>query len=123
MKKHGMRDVGEELSTFDEEVVNHFLALSLEDMNAMRIPTDQRGKTRFRDVQAFIMEHRLQAWVATHSERHGLALTGDAPKHRDELAAAVQAEEMQPSPLWSAASSARYKWSATFRKRWRVGLL
>ena len=123
MRKHGMRDVDEELSAFDEVVVNHFLALSLEDMNAMRAPTDQRGKTRFRDAQAFIMEHRLQAWVATHNERHGLAPTvGDAPKHRDELAAAVQVEEMQPSPLWSAASSARYKWSARFRKRWRVGL-
>ena len=81
------------------------------------------GKTRLRDAQAFIMEHRLQKWVATHNERHGLAPTvGDALQHRDELAAAVQVQEMQPSPLWSVASSARYKWSARFRKRWRVGL-
>ena len=123
MRKHGMRDVDEELSALDEEVVNHFLALSLEDMNAMHAPTDQTGKTRLRAAQAFIMEHRLQAWVVTHNERHGLAPTvGDALKHRDELAAAVQAEEMQQSPLWSVASSARYKWSARFRKRWRVGL-
>ena len=114
-----MRDGGEELSAFDEEVVNHFLALSFEDMNAMRAPTDQRGKTRLRDAQAFLTEHRL----ATHNERHGLAPTvGDALQHRDELAAAVQAEEMQPSPLWSVASSARYKWGASFRKRWRLGL-
>ena len=90
---------------------------------ATRAPTDQRGKTRLRDAQAFIMEHRLQKWVATHNERHGLAPTvGDALQHRDELAAAVQVQEMQPSPLWSVASSARYKWSARFRKRWRVGL-
>ena len=89
----------------------------------MRDPTDQRGKTRLRDAQAFITEHRLQAWVATHNERHGLAPTvGDALQHRDELAAAIQVEEMQPSPLWSVASSARYKWGARFRKRWRVGL-
>ena len=65
----------------------------------------------------------MQAWVATHNERHGLPPTvGDALQHRDELAAVVQAEEMQPSPLWSVASSARYKWGARFRKRWRVGL-
>ena len=118
-----MRDVDEELAASDEEVVNHFLALSLEDMNAMRVPTDQRGKTRLRDAQAFLTEHRLQAWVATHNERHGLPPTvGDALQHRDELAAAVQAEEMQPSPLWSVASSARYKWGASFWKRWRLGL-
>ena len=81
MRKHGMRDADEELSAFDEEVVDHFLAVSLEDMNAMRAPSDQRGKTRLRDAQAFIMEYRLQAWVATHNERHGLAPTvGDALK-------------------------------------------
>ena len=123
MRKHGMRDRDEELSAFDEEVVSYFLALTLEDMNAMRSPTDQRGKTRLRDAQAFITEHRLQAWVATHNERHGLAPTvGDALQHRDELAAAIQAKEMQPSPIWSVASSARYKWCASFRRRWRVGL-
>ena len=123
MRKHGMRDGHEELSAFDEEVVNHFLALSPEDMNAMRAPTDQKGRTRLRDAQAFITEHRLLAWVATHNERHGLAPTvGDALQHRDELAAAVQAKEMQPSPLWSVANSARYKWGARFRKKWRVGL-
>ena len=76
-----MRDADEELSAFDEEVVDHFLAVSLEDMNAMRAPSDQRGKTRLRDAQAFIMEYRLQAWVATHNERHGLAPTiGDTLK-------------------------------------------
>ena len=83
LRKHGMRDADEELSAFDEEVVDHCLALSLEDMNAMRAPTNQRGKTRLRDAQAFIMEYRLQAWVATHThnERHGLAPTvGDALK-------------------------------------------
>ena len=123
MRKHGMRDVDEELSAFDEEVVNHFLALSLEEVTAMRDPTDQRGKTRLRDAQAFILEHRLQAWVATHNERHGLAPTvGDALSHRDELAAVVQADEMQQSPLWSVSRSARYKWCARFRKKWRVGL-
>ena len=86
-------------------------------------PTDQQGKIRLRDAQAFIAEHQLQAWVATHNERHGLAPTvGDALKHRDELAAAAQVEEMQQPPMWSVAGSARYKWSARFRKRWRLGL-
>ena len=118
-----MSGVDEELSAFDEEVVDHFLALSFEDMNAMRTPTDQQGKIRLRDAQAFITEHQLQAWVATHNERHGLAPTvGDALKHRDELAAAAQVEDMQQPPIWSVASSARYKWSARFRKRWRLGL-
>ena len=123
MRKHRMRDGVEELSAFDEEVVNHFLSLSLEDMNGMREPTDQRGHTRLRDAQAFVTEYRLQAWVATHNERHGLAPTvGDALQHRDELSAAAQPQAMQSVPLWSVASSARYKWCARFRKKWRVGL-
>ena len=123
MRKHGMRDGDEELAAFDEQVVNHFLALSCEEVAAMRAPTCRMGKTRLRDAQAFITEHRLQEWVATQNERHGLAPTvGDALQHRDELAAAVQVEENQPSPLWSVASSARYKWGTRFRKRWRVGL-
>lgn len=122
MRKHGMSGADEELSAFDEEVVDHFLALSLEDLTAMRTPTDQQGKTRLRDAQAFITEHRLHAWVATHNEKHGMAPTvGDALQHRDELAAADVVKDLQ-GPIWSVGSSARYKWGASFRKRWRLGL-
>ena len=122
MRKHGMSGVDEELSAFDEEVVEHFLALSPEDMTAMRTPTDQQGKTRLKDAQAFITEHRLHAWVARHNEEHGMAPTvGDALQHRDELAAADVVKNLQ-GPIWSVASSARYKWGASFRKRWRLGL-
>ena len=117
-----MSGVDEELSAFDEEVVDHFLALSLEDLTAMRTPTDQQGKTRLRDAQAFITEHRLHAWVATHNEKHGMAPTvGDALQHRDELAATDVVKDLQ-GPIWSVGSSARYKWGASFRKRWRLGL-
>ena len=122
MMKHGMSGVDEELSVFDEEVVDHFLALSLEDLTAMRTPTDQQGKTRLKDAQAFITEHRLHAWVARHNEEHGMAPTvGDALQHRDELAAADVTKDLQ-GPIWSVARSARYKWGASFRKRWRLGL-
>ena len=122
MRKHGMSGVDEELSVFDEEVVEHFLALSLEDLTAMRTPTDQQGKTRLKDAQAFITEHRLHAWVARHNEEHGMAPTvGDALQHRDELAAADVTKDLQ-GPIWSVARSARYKWGASFRKRWRLGL-
>ena len=122
MMKHGMSGVDEELSVFDEEVVDHFLALSLEDLTAMRTPTDQQGKTRLKDAQAFITEHRLHAWVARHNEEHGMAPTvGDALQHRDELAAADAMKDLQ-GPMWSVAKSARYKWGAGFRKRWRLGL-
>ena len=117
-----MSGVDEELSVFDEEVVNHFLALSLEDLTAMRTPTDQQGKTRLKDAQAFITEHRLHAWVARHNEEHGMAPTvRDALQHRDELAAADIMKDLQ-GPIWSVARSARYKWGASFRKRWRLGL-
>ena len=68
-----MSGADEELSAFDEEVVDHSLALSLEDLTAMRTHTDQQGKTRLRDAQASITEHRLHAWVATHNEKHGMA--------------------------------------------------
>ena len=122
MRKHGMSGVEDELSAFDEEVVDHFLALSPEDLSAMRNPTDQKGKTRLKDAQAFITEHRLHAWVATQNDQHGLAPTvGDALQHRDELAAADAEKDLQ-GPIWSVASSARYKWGASFRKRWRLGL-
>ena len=122
MRKHGMSGVDEELSVFDEEVVDHFLALSLEDLTAMRTPTDQQGKTRLKDAQAFITEHRLHAWVARHNEEHGMAPTVvDALQHRDELAAADIMKDLQ-GPIWSVARSARYKWGASFRKRWRLGL-
>ena len=121
MRKHGMPGVDEELSAFDEEVVEHFLALSPEDMTAMRAPTDQQGKTRLKEAQAFITEHRLHAWVARHNEEHGMAPTvGDALQHRDELAADC-VKNLQ-GPIWSVGSSARYKWGASFRKRWRLGL-
>ena len=122
MRKHGLSGMDEELSAFDEEVVDHFLALSPEDLIAMRTPTVQQGKTRLKDAQAFITEHRLHAWVARHNEEHGMAPTvGDALQQRDELAAADVVAELQ-GPIWSVASSARYKWGARFRKRWRLGL-
>ena len=99
-----------------------FLALSLEDLIAMRTPADQQGKTRLKDAQAFITEHRLHAWVARHNEEHGMAPTVvDALQHRDELAAADIMKDLQ-GPIWSVARSARYKWGASFRKRWRLGL-
>ena len=123
MRKHGMSDVAEELAAFDEEVVNHFLGLSVEDMNAMRTLSDQQGKARLREAQAFLTEEQLQAWVARQNEFHGIAPTvGDTLKHRDELAAATQVNEMDQPAIWSLASSARYKWSASFRKRWRLGV-
>ena len=46
---------------------------------------------------------------------------GDALQHPDELAAADAAKDLQ-GPIWSVASSARYKRGASFRKRWRLGL-
>ena len=104
-----MSGVDDELSAFDEEVVDHFLALSLEDSNAMRAPTDQQGKTRLKDAQAFVTEHRLHAWVARHNEKHDMAPTvGDALRQRDELAAADVVEDLQ-GPIWSVAM---YKWGA-----------
>ena len=122
MRKHGLSGMDEELSAFDEEVVDHFLALSPEDLIAMRTPTVQQGKTRLKDAQAFITEHRLHTWVARHNEEHGMAPTvGDALQQRDELAAADVVAELQ-GPIWSVASSARNKWGARFRKRWRLGL-
>ena len=122
MMKHGMSGVDEELSAFDEEVVGHFLALSPEDLTAMRTPTDQQGRSRLKAAQAFITEHRLHAWVARQNEENGMAPTvGDALQHRDELAAADAMKDLQ-GPMWSVAKSARYKWGAGFRKRWRLGL-
>ena len=122
MRKHGMSSMDEELSAFDEEVTDHFLALSDDEVIAMRTPTDQQGKTRLKDAQAFITEHRLHAWVARHNDEHGMAPTvGDALQQRDELAASDVVKDLQ-GPTWSVVSSARYKWCARFRKRWRLGL-
>ena len=117
-----MGGVGEELAAFDDEVVAYFLGLSVEDVNAMRVPTDQEGKARLREAQAFITEQQVQAWVAEQNECHGIAPTvGDVLRHRDELAAA-QLHETEQQPLWSVASSARYKWATRFRRRSRLGL-
>ena len=117
-----MSGVGEELAAFDDEVVAYFLGLSVEDVNAMRAPTDQEGKARLREAQAFITEQQVQAWVAEQNECHGIAPTvGDVLRHRDELAAA-QLHETEQQPLWSVASSARYKWATRFRQRSRLGL-
>ena len=71
MRKHGMRDVDEELSAFDEEVVNHFLALSLEDMNAMRAPTDQRGQDQAQGC-AGLHNGASTASVGDHTQRKAL---------------------------------------------------
>ena len=121
MRKHGMGSEEEELSAFDQEVGDHFIALSLEELNAMRTPEDQQGKTRLKEAQAFITEHRLHAWVASQNDKHGLAPTvGDTLQQRDELAAAVATEETQ-DPIWSNGCSARYKWGARFRTKWRLG--
>ena len=117
-----MSDVGEELAAFDDEVCSIFEGLSVEDMNAMRDPPDRQGKARLREAQAFITEQQLHAWVAHQNECHGVAPTvGDTLRRRDELAAA-HVQEMGRAPLWSVATSARYKWAAKFRRRWRVGL-
>ena len=122
MRKHGMSGVGEELEAFDQEVCNSFLGLSVDDVNAIRDPPDQQGRTRLREALAFITEQQLHAWVADQNERQGIAPTvGDTLKRRDELAAA-HSEEMGRPPLWSVDASARYKWSRSFRRRWRLGL-
>ena len=122
MRKHGMSGVGEELAAFDQEVCNSFLRMSVDDVNAVRDPPDQQGRTRLREALAFITEQQLHAWVADQNESRGIAPTvGDTLKRRDELAAA-HTEEMGRPPLWSVAASARYKWGTSFRRRWRLGL-
>ena len=44
MRKHGMSGVDDELAAFDEEVVDHFLGLSLEDLISMRTPHRPAGQ-------------------------------------------------------------------------------
>ena len=111
-----------ELSAFDEEVSTEFLSLSVEEINNMRQPTSAQGKAKLREASAFIAEHKLQRWVATQNQDHGVAPTvSDTLRVRDELSAAHSQEMGEPS-LWSVAKSARYKWSVSFRKRWRLGV-
>ena len=117
-----MSGVGEELAAFDQEVCNRFLGLSVDDVNAVRDPPDQQGRARLREALAFITEQQLHAWVADQNECHGIAPTiGDTLRRPDELAA-THIQEMGQTPLWSVATSARYKWAASFRRRWRLGL-
>ena len=76
-----MSGVGEELAAFDQEVCNSFLGLSVDDVNAVRDPPDQQGRTRLREALAFITEQQLHAWVADQNERQGIAPTvGDTLK-------------------------------------------
>ena len=85
-------------------------------------PPDRQGKARLREARAFMTEQQLHAWVAHQNESHGVAPTvGDALRRRDELAAA-HVQEMGRAPLWSVGKSASYKWAASFRRRWRLGL-
>ena len=121
MRKHGMSSVGEELAAFDEELCSEFLRLLPEEMNAIRSPSDQRCHRVLREAQAFITNHKLHAWVSKQNDCHGIAPTvGDTLVQRDELAAAQLANKDGP-PIWSVRCSARYKWSAKFRRLWRMG--
>ena len=92
-----------------------------EEINAIRSPDDQRGKARVREVQVFFTNYQLHVWVSKQHVCHGIAPTvGDTLTQRDELAAALVGESDAP-PTWSVASSARYKWAAKFRRKWRLG--
>ena len=122
MRKRGMNGEGEELAAFDEEVSHRFLELSMQELSAMRAPTDAQGVTRLREAENFIAEHRLHTWVAGQNQNHGIAPTvGDTLQHRDELAAA-HLDEFDGPPVWSVAKSARYKWASSFTKRWCLSL-
>ena len=115
-----MRGVGEELSAFDEELCSKFLRLKPEEINAIQCRADRRGKARLREAQVFITNYELHAWVSKQNECHGIAPTvGDTLLQRDELAAAHVGKCDAP-PFWSVAGSARYKWAAKFRRRWRL---
>ena len=121
MREHGMSGVGEELTAFDEDLCSKFLSLHSEEVNTIRAPRDHLGQGRLREAQAFITKHKLHAWVSKQNECHGIAPTvGDTLIHRDELAAAKVDETDEP-PMWSLKTSARYKWAATFRRKWRLG--
>ena len=122
MRDHGMHAEGEELSAFDEDLCKEFLRLKPEEVNAILSPGDQRSKARLREAQVFITKYDLHAWVSKQNERHGIAPTvGDTLLQRDELAAAHGGDSDAP-PFWSVAGSARYKWAAKFRRRWRLGV-
>ena len=121
LREHHMGGAGDELAAFDEELCSRFLRMLPEEINAIRQPKDQRGKANLRDAQVFITNHQLHAWVSEQNECHGIAPTvGDTLTQRDELAAALHGEADEPT-IWSVAKSARYKWAATFRRKWRLG--
>ena len=121
MREHGMSGVGEELAAFDEELCSQFLSLPLESINRILAPTELRGRGMLRDARAFITKHQLHTWVTKQNESHGIAPTvGDTLTQRDELSAAKVVEAAAP-PMWSVATSARYKWATRFRRRWRLG--
>ena len=74
-----------------------------------------------RDARVFITKHQLHTWVTKQNKSHGIAPTvGDTLIHRDELSAA-QIDEADVPPIWSVATSARYKWATNFRRKWRLG--
>ena len=121
MREHGMSGKNEELSAFDHDLCSKFLSLRPEAINTIRAPRDQRDKRKLKEALAFITKHQLHAWVSKHNECRGIAPTvGDTLTHRDELAAA-KLNESDETPIWSVATSARYKWAAKFRRKWRLG--
>ena len=121
MSEHGMSGAGEDLAAFDKDLCDNFMSLQPWEINTIRAPTDQRGKARLREAQVFITKHKLHAWVSERNECQGIAPTvGDTLIHRDELAA-VKGIETNEAPMWSVATSARYKWAAQFRRQWRLG--
>ena len=121
MTKHGLSGVGEEKASFQPlQASSKFLQLLPEEVNALRSPSDQRGHRMLREAQVFVTNHQLHAWVSKQNDCHGITPTvGDTLMQRDELAAAHLSNKDGP-PIWSVASSARYKWGERFRQQWRL---
>ena len=121
MREHSTGGTGEELTAFDQDQCSKFLSLIVGEISRIRAPADHRAAGMLRDARAFITTHRLHAWVTQQSKCHGIALTvGDTLIQRDEQSAAQISGDGEP-PMWSAATFARYKWAASFRRRWRLG--
>ena len=121
MREHGMSGTGEELTAFDQDLCSKFLSLAVDEINRIRAPTEHRAAGMLRDARAFIAKHQLHAWLTQQNKCHGIAPTvGDTLIQRGELSAAQISGDGE-QPMWSVATSARYKWATHFRWKWRLG--
>ena len=105
----------------EEKLGAKFLATSAETLAEMLNPSSLPNQKLLKDARAFAVEMLLTSWVCQQNVDKGVTPTvGDIIQQRAHELAAMHGS-CSSTLATSFELSAEYKWSKSFRKRWKLG--